>query len=414
VRIIYVTASLPYGPSEAFIIPEVNELIRRGHSVTVIPRSPRSFGIHAKELAAEVQAEGLLTHRVLQRAAGYLLAHPVRVAALTRYVFQSRSLSIAIKNFSVLPKALWLANFAQHWGADHIHCHWAATTATMAMIASDVSDIPWSFTAHRWDIVENNLLSLKARKASFVRFISTDGFRMAADLGVKQEGKVKVLRMGVKMLQQTAERPARTNIVLCPANLVEVKGHKFLLEAWRILLNHGIDAELWLAGEGELRPGIEKLIKRLGLTQKVKLLGAVAHHRLLQFYKNRTISAVVLASIDMGKGCHEGIPVALMEAMGHGVPVVATDTGAISELVLPGTGLLVPSQNPAALAEAVQSLLEDNALANELACSGRARVQELYDVERTAAMLERWFLPTFARIPEASWSTDEIFEHNYP
>ena len=53
-----------------------------------------------------------------------------------------------LKNLAVYPKGLWLARLAREWRADHIHAHWAATTATMALVASEFSGIPWSFTAH--------------------------------------------------------------------------------------------------------------------------------------------------------------------------------------------------------------------------------------------------------------------------
>jgi glycosyltransferase involved in cell wall biosynthesis len=303
---------------------------------------------------------------------------------------------VALKNLAIVPKALWLADVAARWKADHIHCHWAGTTATMAMLASERSGIPWSLTAHRWDIVENNLLAAKVRSASFVRFISEDGLGMAQAMGIGFSDNVRVLHMGVAVPSRVQRRYAPKpvvpkSVVLCPARLVEVKGHTFLLKAWRILQRRGLDAELWLAGQGELRPQLERLSSTLGLAGSVKFLGALAHSDLLKMYEEGAVTAVVLASIDLGNGLHEGVPVALIEAMSYGIPVVATPTGGTAELVLPGSGLLVPPANPAALADAIQSLLADAGLREQLGESGRQRVLAGWDIVGVAAELVREF-----------------------
>lgn len=378
------------------MVPEIKQLLRSGHEVLVIPRSPRGKIIHGHELVDLAQREALYSRRVLKAAAAATLASPRQTAAAVRPLLNRRSPRVALKNLAIVPKALWLADVAARWKADHIHCHWAGTTATMAMLASERSGIPWSLTAHRWDIVENNLLAAKVRSASFVRFISEDGLRMAQAMGIGFSDNVRVIHMGVAVPSRVQRRYASKavvpkSVVLCPARLVEVKGHSFLLKAWRILQRRGLDAELWLAGHGELRPQLERLSSTLGLTGSVKFLGAIAHSELLKMYEEGAVTAVTLASIDLGNGLHEGVPVALIEAMSYGIPVVATPTGGTAELVLPGSGLLVPPANPAALADAIQSLLEDARLREQLGESGRQRVLESWDIVGVTAQLVREF-----------------------
>jgi glycosyltransferase involved in cell wall biosynthesis len=179
--------------------------------------------------------------------------------------------------------------------------------------------------------------------------------------------------------------------VVCPARLVAVKGHRFLLQAWRILENRGVTGELWLAGEGELRQELEALADSLGLRRSVKFLGVLSHRELLSLYRESAVSVVVVPSIDMGNGYHEGIPVALIEAMSYGVPVVATRTGGTEELVLPETGLLVPPEDPGALAGALQTLLQDGPLREEMGNRGRMRVIEAHDIVRVASQLASAF-----------------------
>ena len=114
-----------------------------------------------------------------------------------------------------------------------------------------------------------------------------------------------------------AVKPGRPNppVVLCPADLLAVKGHRYLLEAWKLVQNRGSSAGLWLAGEGELRENLQALAAELQLGDSVRFLGTLKHEALLNLYKRGSISAVTLASVDLGGGCHEGVPVALVEAM---------------------------------------------------------------------------------------------------
>lgn len=401
-KIIYVTANLPYGTSEAFFVPEVTELLRLGHQVRVVPRSPGGPVPHGRDLLPVSLDESLYSPAVLEAAARMILKRPAAVARIFRDLARSRSWKVAAKNLAVVPKALWLADQATRWRADHIHCHWAGTTATMAMLASKVSGIPWSLTLHRWDIVENNLLVEKARSATFVRFISNDGLRMAKDLGVEQRDTLGVLRMGVAM--PSVRRPAgtpHTPVVLCPARLVEVKGHKYLLEAWRKLKDRGVAGELWLAGDGDLRERLEALASQLEIQSSIRFLGDLPHDDLVHLYEAGRVTAVAMASIDLGGGNHEGLPVALIEAMSYGVPVVATDTGGIAELVRPETGLLVAPEDAEALAHKVGLLLKDPALAAKLGEAGRRFVSSAYDIARVAGELAGRFEVARRAMPAA-------------
>jgi colanic acid/amylovoran biosynthesis glycosyltransferase len=397
-RLIYVTAYLPDGASEAFVIPEIEALTRLGHEVLVVPRSLGGGVVHAQDLVAISRREHLLSPRVLTAALRVSAAAPMRALTAATCAFQSRSARLAMKNLAVVPKALWLSRLARVWGADHIHCHWAGTTATMALIASRISGIPWSLTAHRWDIVENNLLTLKTGAASFVRFISQDGLKLAQAAGVTASSKTRIIPMGVRIPAPRDARPARDGVVLCPARLAEVKGHRFLIEAWRLLRNRGVEAKLWLAGDGELRGKIEAQVRELGLQDTILLLGTVPNRSLLRMYKEGVVSALVVPSVDLGNGHHEGVPVALVEAMSYAIPVVATPTGGITELVTPGVGLLVPPENPLALADALQSLLDDARLAEQVGCAGRRRVMEAHDVDRIAAALVGAFMDSFGGV----------------
>lgn len=397
-RIIYVTSSLPYGPGEAFIIPEVLELTRRGHDVLVVPMYPRGSVVHGDvmPLMNRVVACPLFGPDVLKSAGSEIARNPAAAIRSLAPLFRSRDLRILLKNLAVYPKGLWLAALARRWGAEHMHVHWAASTATMALVAGQVSGIPWSVTCHRWDIVENNLLGMKAERAAFVRFISRSGLRMAKSLGIRlRDSSTFVLNMSVPIVSAEAcrdelERPraALPPIIMCPANLIAVKGHRYLIEALGTLTERGVGIEAWFAGDGVLRKELEREVEVRGLSDRVRFLGHLPHSELMRLYREEgSRLIVVLPSVDLGNGQHEGIPVSLIEAMGYGIPVVSTTTGGIPELLEGGAGLLVLPGDSYALAEGIQQLIENSELRKRLVQAGRERVEKEFAVDKVVAEL---------------------------
>ncbi|MBN1393470.1 MAG: glycosyltransferase, partial [Pirellulales bacterium] len=176
-------------------------------------------------------------------------------------------------------------------------------------------------------------------------------------------------------------------VVLCPANLLPVKGHEHLLRAMELLKHNGVRCTLRVAGDGALQNKLQCLADELRLGSMVEFLGGVPHDRILEWYRRRLVDAVVLPSVDLGEGVHEGIPVSLMEAMAHGLPVISTTTGGIPELLHDGAGIMTPPKDPAALAEAIERLIRDPDLRTRLGAAGRKRIEEEFAVQSVVEKL---------------------------
>ncbi|MDT8903863.1 glycosyltransferase family 4 protein [Anaeroselena agilis] len=388
-KIAFITSSLPCGPGESFIITEIKELQRQGHSILNIPMCPRGHIVHRETEQINSLVAPLFSVAIMMGALRTLLSAPGRSSKCLAWIFRSRNLLTFLKNFAVFPKALWLADYIRRQNFTHLHVHWLATSATLCMIAAEITGLPWSFTAHRGDIVLNNLLTLKMTKATFGRCISLKSKALVEMLsGGDKDGKLNVIHMGIEMPQLPApvRSPREKNVILSPASLIPVKGHCNLLSAAKILIEQGVNFELWLAGEGELRNRLAKQVMSQGLENHVKFLGQVSHDTLMGYYAQGLIAFTVLASVDLGNGEHEGIPVALMEAMAYGIPVVATATGGIPELVSDG-GILVPQQDPDSLAQAIGKLLEDRHIWFRLSQDARQVVERDFNVVVTARKL---------------------------
>jgi colanic acid/amylovoran biosynthesis glycosyltransferase len=395
VKILYLTQRLPFGHGETFVVPEIEALLARGHEVLIVPRLSRDQVLHDDAVPLVARTRMLPSPRGVVRAVTRTLIRRPRLTLRTFWrLRRTRPRPRTYSNTIATAQGIWVADLARAWGADHIHAHWAHLTATMAMAASAFSGIPWSFTGHRYDVVLNNLLADKLRSARFGRFIARRMLEHARPL-VEPEAMARatVLYMGLSLPPRpSGEPPERvTPMVVCPARMVPVKGHSYLLEAAALLGRRGIRFELVLAGDGPERPDIARRIGELGLGDRVRMAGITPHAELLRRYRDGEVDCVVLPSLDLGAGLHEGISVALIEAMAHGVPVVSTSTGGQPELLGDGSGIMVPPADADALADALERLLTSRALRLELGQRGRRRIERDFDVGRVADELTRRF-----------------------
>jgi glycosyltransferase involved in cell wall biosynthesis len=137
-----------------------------------------------------------------------------------------------------------------------------------------------------------------------------------------------------------------------------------------------------VVGDGPLRQALEEKARALRLNGTVRFLGAVPNASSLLPH----FDIFVLSSL------WEGMSNSLLEAMAAGKPVVATDAGGSPEVVIDGkTGILVPPNDPEALADAMLRLLADRELARSLGEAGRVRVQSEFTLETMVARLEELY-----------------------
>jgi len=309
---------------------------------------------------------------------------------------KSRNLKTRLLNLTATIKALAIADRFVNLGIEHIHAHWGTRPSTFALLVSELTGIPWSMTLHRWDIYENNLLQHKAYSASFIRCISEKGKSDLLNIvGKEFAGKINVLRLGVNLPPRmmnhentgAGSQMSAFNIAV-PANLYGVKGHRYLIDAIELLVKNGIkEIKCSFYGDGYLREELQGEINRRRLDANIFMPGRVEHDQLLDMYSRQEVDLVVLPSIVTKSGHHEGIPVALLEAMAYSIPVVSTDTGSIAELIGDGSGEMVRHSDSVSLADAIRKLVTDQTYYDKLAMQGRLKVEEQYDLKTNVACL---------------------------
>lgn len=390
-KLLYVTKNLPFGPDEAFIYEELRDHRANGCSLTVVPvRGGEVVHEEGRRLLSITLAKSLLAPSVLVDAVIAGVRAPGRTMALLRDVVRDSGWRLLLRNLAVFPKGLWLGLEAARRDIDHIHAHWIAVPATMAMIAARWADIPFSITAHRYDIAQGNLIPAKARYAQFIRTIDRPGSSELETQSLQPGWTTELLYMGVSLPERPVDlRPGLLDPlrILIGARFIEKKGHATLIDAIAEARRNGVNVSADLFGEGPLEHSIRDQVGRLGLTDAVRFTGVASHDQLLTHLRSGRYDAAVLPSVTAGDGDKEGIPVFLMEAMAAGLPVVATPNGGISELVGPEDGLLVAECDVAALCDAFCVIARDEQLRRRLSRNARTRIAESFDCVRNGARL---------------------------
>lgn len=285
-----------------------------------------------------------------------------------------------------------LAGLARERGWEHVHAHSCADAAHVALFAHLLSGLPYSLTLHGplQDYGPNQ--AEKWRHAKFAIVITRKLLgEVEAELRGNLPARVEIAPMGVDVQRFVRRAPYAAwdgrgplRLFSC-GRLNPCKGHGDAVAAVGLLRARGIDARLEIAGEDEqggagFHRQLAAEIAATGQGDSVTLLGAVSEERVRAGLEQAHV--FVLASLA------EPLGVAIMEAMALAVPVVATGAGGVPELVRDGVdGLLVPPEAPAALADAVERIARDGALAERLARSARERVVAGFDSTRSARML---------------------------
>ncbi|MDX6718155.1 MAG: colanic acid/amylovoran biosynthesis glycosyltransferase [Solirubrobacteraceae bacterium] len=275
-------------------------------------------------------------------------------------------------------------------GVEHVHAHFANYPALAAWTVARLAGPTYSFTAHAHDLFrDQSFLRRLVADARFVVAISDFNRAFLAPYN-PSDTPVHVVHCGV----DPAAWPARPRAApahgpvraLCVASLEEKKGHRVLLGALAEADGRLRRVELDLVGPGALRAELQALALALGLGDRVRFHGALAEPAVAELLDRADL--FVLASVVERSGFMEGIPVALMEALATGVPVVATRLSGVPELVRDGdTGLLAEPGEAASLRAALERAIGDPDGARRRATAGRALVEREFDARAGAARI---------------------------
>jgi glycosyltransferase involved in cell wall biosynthesis len=389
-RVAYLTGNYP-AVSHTFILREIAMLRRLGFTVAAcsIRQTPP-----AQLLGPEERAEAEQTFNVLNAARRPATLVAAQGAALRRPGRYLRALRLALTTGRPGLKGLvWqvfyfveasvLARHLLQNRIDHLHNHFADSSANVAMIAAALADIDFSYTLHGpaeiydpvgWHFAE------KTARARFVFCISHFARSQAMLFSDPEHWpKLKIIHCGVIPENYGgAERQDPDGLHLCfVGRLTPIKGVRVLLDAFDAARQAVPGLRLTLVGDGTDRPQLERMARHHG--DAIRFAGFLDQTAVADTL--RTADALVLPSFA------EGVPVVLMEAMASGKPVIATQVGGVSELVEDGvSGHVVPPGDAASLAEAIIALADPDRRAR-MGAAGRERVVTEFDIRIEAARI---------------------------
>jgi len=382
--------------SETFVLNEILELKKAGVRISPVALNHSNEELIHDEAQAlahaafYLPANGFNKKKIFQSAGKLIRRHPVR---FLRTVIFLLKIGQARSNWA-FRQSLPLAVELEHNKIDHIHCHFAAQAAEYGMYVSMISGIPYSFTAHAYDIyVQPYLLREKMDNARFVvtvcdynieylkryhpHFSANKIHKIVCGVNVRDFQPVDIIKANNGILQ-----------IVTVGRLVEKKGLRYLIEA---ISNLDFPVECNIIGEGSERKLLQSLIQKYGLEEKVFLLGSKNKQ---QIQRELSLSELfVLPCIVTENGDRDAMPVVLKEAMAMQLPIIATSEVAIPEIVKPEAGYLVEPKNASQLAEAIEkfySLSEEQKI--KMGRQGRELIVEFSNIEKETEKLRRLFL----------------------
>jgi len=393
--------------SHTFIRREILALERQGFQIQRIALR----GWDAELVDAEDIAEQRRTRYVLQAGMLPLLAALAR-SLLTSPARFFAALGLALRmgrradrpmpyHVAYLAEACRVLPWLKSSGATHVHAHFGTNSAEVVMLVHALGGPRYSFTVHgptEFDQPQFLGIREKVHRSAFVVAISSYGrSQLYRWVDHAHWPKIKVIHCGLEsaFYSIAPTPPAAAPRLVCVGRLCEAKGQLLLVEAARRLARKGIDFELVLAGDGVIRPEVEKLIALHGLAGQIRITGWISSAQVRE--EILAARGLILPSFA------EGLPVVIMEAMALRRPVLATCVAGIPELVRPGTdGWLFPAGSVDALTAAMEDVLARPVdELREMGDAAHQRVIERHSIDTAATRFAALFRESGER-PEST------------
>ncbi|HND35614.1 MAG TPA: glycosyltransferase family 4 protein, partial [Nitrosomonas sp.] len=280
-----------------------------------------------------------------------------------------------------------------------LHAHFCHGATTVAWFVSQMTGLPFSFTAHAKDIYQKQLnpgrlLEQKLAAAQFVTTCTKTNHDYLTALH-DENCPIHAVYHGINTKKFIPRTNYQLNVgqplILAVGRHVEKKGFVYLIEACAKLHLANIDFQCLIIGEsGDQTDMIKTTIQNKKLESQVVLRNAVTQEELRELYQQATIFA--LPCVITKDGDRDGIPNVMAEAMATGLPIVSTPISGIPELVEDQVnGLLVPPRDVEGLAGALKLLLADEMLRHKLGKAARQTICEQFDATVTIRSLQQLF-----------------------
>jgi glycosyltransferase involved in cell wall biosynthesis len=347
---------------EPAFVHELSKRLTSDFDVTVL--CPREKGSVRREIKDKVNVH---RYRYAPNCASTLVSNGGIAANL-----KNTKLKWLLVPFFFLAQTLAITIAIKRHKPDVIHCHWIIPQGVCLYLAKILtrSKIPHLLTSHGGDLYTfRGMLLTKLKKAVLchARSITVVSHAMTTEVE-RIAGKaldIRVIPMGIdtKNTFYPDESVIRSKTeILFVGRLVEKKGVRYLIEAFKLVLNSVPEATLTIIGEGPEKVTLKSLVENLNLEHQVRFLGSMQNSRLPAYYRRATVFAAPF--IRAKSGDEEGFGLVVAEALCCGCPVVVTDLPAVEDLFSRAKDIakitVVPQARSSTLATAISNYFRES------------------------------------------------------
>jgi glycosyltransferase involved in cell wall biosynthesis len=398
--------------SETFILNEILALERRGVEVLVFslmrpPEEPRHHYLEQLQARVIYLPGTRDTARIcLGDAVGGAKPAGIRLESVLPRGSEPLPGLLAGKSpveaTHLVQQAGVLASLAAVAGVEHLHAHFASNATLVSLLASRISGIPFSFTAHARDIyhtytdkqTDDTIRAARIREAAFVATVSDYNRRHLQEL-VSRNHRCDIRRLynGIDQSRFNGGKKQGTHDpfrFVGVGRLVEKKGFGYLVDACFQLRDLDLRFQCRIIGDGPERHDLQERIDRFDLGDWVEILEPQPQEQLVGTLEDA--DAMVLPCVVAKSGDRDGLPTVLLEAMAMGLPLISTEVAGVPEIIEHGkTGYVVPPENASLLAAVMQSMIRFPDKTLRMGRLGRARGESMFNLDTNAGILGDWF-----------------------
>ncbi len=390
IKVGYLVSEYP-AVSHTFILREIKALRAHGFQVfTASINKPKiNFEIEEEKRTFYIKSHGSIS--CLRCLFKFFFSSPFKLLSSIRRTFSLGMKNRLLYHFFYWAEALLLAEWLEINKISHLHVHFINPSSTVALIASELTQISLSFTVHGPDSFKEcakNLFSEKVATAKFVVCISDYAKSQVMNLtSPKDWAKLNVIRLGVdtdlyspKIFRKDPERFE----LLCVGRLTPAKAQHLVIEALDRFREEYDNFHMTFVGGGPDFESLNDLVSEKGLSEYVTFTGPLSEDDTrLRFQESDVFLLPSFA---------EGLPVVLMEAMSTGLPCITTYVAGIPELVEDGkNGVLVYPGNVEEIVKGLKTLVSNSEKRARLGTTARKKVTEQYSITVNTETLAKYF-----------------------
>lgn len=376
--------------SESFILNEIYELDRKGHTIAVCAVNKSNTGIQHREFEKlDIPINYLKSpgrtdfNKLFSKKA----LHPRYITSLLYDVPLERRLANQIRARECIEFIDSLG-----WQPDIFHAHFASLEKFSAQYAARYYGVPFTITTHAYDLYEKqsrNYTKTLLKRADRIVTISEYN-KTNIQKQFTTDTPIDIVRAGIRPEKFEPTQSTKENRILTISRFVEKKGLPYALKAVKIATEQIPNIEYHIIGSGKLKNQLIDIVDQLGIDENVEFLDNVSDQRLVTELDEA--QCFLLPCIITDSGDRDGIPVVLMEAMAMKTPPVSTTVSGIPELIdHERNGLLTEPRNPEATAEALIRLLQTDKERKRYAEAARKTVCRDFNIKIEADKLETVF-----------------------